>query len=175
MSVVSIDYNRWIQRFRRKNKENVAYFRCIELHRDSYPHFHVLLQFPSASLRVHNGRWFDSILYRHWRNTWTNGHSDYAVPRATSVGQLTYIMKYLSKNASTKTVWKKIFLSQNQSVPSVAERKSSVLPSGLLQNPTKSVSSVYLSTLKSRIKLLTWSRNFDFTPFLVKTKKIALS
>jgi hypothetical protein len=196
---VSRDFNRWIQEFRRLNgyrrssapktldlnncylpskkipHQSIEYFRSIELHKDGYPHLHVLLQWPHAPLSCHNGRYFEAILYRRWKTSWKHGLSDFQPPRKIGVHQLTYIMKYISKNVTCNTVWKKILESPTRDAASVTKPKSSVPSFGSQESSTISASPVYLQTSKSRIKLLTWSRNFDFSPFYKNKNKIALS
>lgn len=151
------DFNRYIQSFRRRTGIHIAYFRCVELQRDGTPHYHILIQYPSASVRVLNDRYFIGKYYRLLKSLWKFGLTDYQPPRAKGVSKLTYIMKYLSKNTSTRTIWKKIL-----SVNSV-ETQHRKDTSGKVY--TGSVAPVHLMLLNSRIKLLTWSRNFDFSPF----------
>ncbi len=171
--VPSVHFNRYIQQLRRKFKSNIEYFRCFELQRDGTPHFHVLLQFPYALLKVNMGRYFESRHYRLFKGIWKYGLTDYQPPRTKATAQLTYIMKYLSKNCSTKTVWKKIY-SQTPRVRDVISVDTS-LSSYTSIKGILSVNPVYYYSQNYKIKLLTWSRKFDFTPFTRSYNKIALS
>ncbi len=179
---VSKDFNRFVQTFRRLNQKQIGYFRSIELHKDSYPHIHVLFQFDSACLSVYHNRFFDSVLYHRWKRCWKHGLSDFQPPRKSGVHQLTYIMKYISKNATSKTVWKKLYQQNVSSVTSTQDVSSSPTPSNTIMEIQdkmtlrSTIPSVYLVlNSTNRLKLLSWSRNFDFSPFFIKTPKIALS
>ena len=106
-SGISKDFNRYLQKIRRLHNTKLDYFRVVEKHRDGFPHIHVLLQWENASIRVDNSRYFDKSLYQKWRLLWQHGHSDYQKPRRASLGTLTYILKYLIKNQTQRTIWKR--------------------------------------------------------------------
>ncbi len=178
---VSKDFNRFVQRFRRLNQKHIGYFRSIELHKDGYPHIHVLFQFDSACLSVYHNRFFDSILYHRWKRCWQHGLSDFQPPRKHGVHQLTYIMKYISKNATSKTVWKKLYpqsvssVTNIQDVSSCPTPSSTITPSQVKTTSKSTIPSVYLVlNSTNRLKLLSWSRNFDFSPFFIKDTKNSL-
>lgn len=163
---ISKDFNRCVQKYRRLNNCSVQYLRTIEEHRDGYPHIHVLFQFPDARIIVENNRYFDSRLFALWKRlTWTHGLSDWQPPRHKGLFALTYILKYISKNSTTKTIWKKIL-----PPPDTTSTHS--------QNPPTSADSVPTpKTTKStspnpiffnNIKLCSWSRSFDFSPFSLR-------
>lgn len=183
-STVSKDFNRFIQKFRRCHVFDCNYLRVIEKHRDGYPHIHCLLQYPSAILRVENTRYFDKTLYQKWKLQWEHGHSDFQKPRGHSVQVVSYVLKYLIKNQTNTTVWRKILDQQNSVVLSDAQMTLLSSPT----SPTKPSDSSVTSTTQDKdvgepfqeevmpvrlngIKLCTWSRKFDWSPFRVtKTK-----
>ena len=172
---VSKDFNRWIQKLRRLHNCNIHYLRTLENHQDLYPHIHALIQYPSAQIRIENSRYFDNQLYVKWRSTWKHGHSDFQVPRHSSLLSINYILKYITKNQTTKTIWKKIFKEQSarsainqtsklptDSITDVnAETLVPVATKTTLSNTTKSVIRHALGA-----KLCTWSRSFNFSLFL---------
>lgn len=106
---------------------------------------------------------------------WKHGHTDYQVPRSSGTQSLNYILKYITKSVTTKTVWKKIFLAQSaQSVISPTSKLKEDLATGvfaetLLPAVTKTTS---LNITKSAthhlsgVKFCTWSRSFNFLLFL---------
>ncbi len=149
---ISNDFNRYIQRFRRTHNEKIQYLRVIERHKDLYPHIHIIIQFPNASIRIRDSKWIDRELYKNWKTLWKRGHSDYQKPRSSKTGTISYIMKYLLKNTTQKTVWKKIIPKT-----SVQMHKGGTPPS----TPPE-------STKMNGVKLCTWSRGFDWKPFKPK-------
>jgi len=155
----SIDFNRFIQRVRRLHKCEVQYIRVVEAHRDSYPHLHAVIQFPT-SISVSNARRFDNVLYAKWKQLWTSGLSDIK-PVESQQGSILYLMKYISKGATSKNVWKKCYSVYNASV-----KDSKVLPS--TYTPAKSTNvSVPLTPTQQlceqyKIKQMSWSRGFVF-------------
>ena len=157
---VSKDYNRYIQEFRRETNCSVGYLRVIERHKNGRPHIHALLQFPDARIRVCNRSYFDNSFYHRWRALWRYGHSDYQRPYSNR-SPVGYILKYITKNATSKTVWKKILQDQPSLDTSEESNVEMEPPLTKKSTDTKIPSSTHLNGLK----LLTWSRNFDFTPF----------
>ena len=87
-------------------------------------------------------------------------------------------MKYIKKNATSNTVWKKILASSSSresagNVDKLTKSESSSLSEKKMKLLVTPAPSVYLALLtgtenKFKIKLLTWSRNFDFTPFYIQ-------
>lgn len=155
---VSKDFNRYCQSLRRLHPDGFEYLRVVERHKDDYPHIHAIIQFPNASIRVENSRYFTKSLYAKWKSTWTHGHSDYQKPKHSGHGTLMYIMKYLIKNTTAKTIWKKCFDQRIlKSVPTVEDATTPISskPSSIIKLPVR----------VHGVKLATWSRNFDFTPF----------
>ncbi len=148
---VSSDFNRYLQRFRRSHNEKIQYLRVVERHKDLYPHIHIIIQFPDASIRVRDFRWFDRRIYQTWKALWKRGHSDYQKPRRNKIGTISYMMKYLLKNTTRKTIWKKLLASTST------------------QTGEKTYSTVTtvndISCHIHNVKLCTWSRGFDWEPF----------
>lgn len=192
---VSHDFNRYIQRIRRGKSRSIIsmpplfaehrweYFRCVEKHKDGYPHVHVLLQ-SKGVFPVFEKAYIQNPLRNFLKTSWTFGLSDFQVPRARSIGQLTYIMKYISKNKTTKTVWRKILTLQEKTSLPVHSALSLglIVPLGtasVVVTPvlirdhaaTKTISSGTIWSEIGNIKLLTWSRKFDFSPFFPKNMK----
>ncbi len=160
---ISTDFNRYCQRFRRLHKYGLEYLRVYEEHKDGYPHIHCLVQFPYAAIRIENARYFDKELYQRWRLLWPHGHTDYQKPRQTGTGALSYVMKYLIKNQTSKTVWKKVLSSSAQPVCADV----SITPDSLTSNAPNTNAHVIptLPTHMNGVKLCSWSRKFDFRPF----------
>ena len=75
-------------------------------------------------------------------------------------------MKYCLKNATSATVWKKILPKEDYSgyVTSAEEQPTQSDPPRERTINTVSVPPVK----KYGVKYLTWSRNFDFKPFIVE-------
>jgi hypothetical protein len=179
---VSKDYNRYLQEIRRLHNVRVAYLRVVEQHKNGAPHIHALLQFPSAQLRVQSyvqdrrarkksPMWyFDKALYSKWKSLWRYGHSDYQRPRRGGVGPISYMMKYLLKNQTQKTVWRKVIATQTStdqksSVPLSAAQIEQRSCANLQKTPMDGLVTNTMPVRKFGVKLCSWSRNFDFTPF----------
>ena len=188
-SATTTDYNRFIQRIRRLHNLRVEYLRVLEEHKDGYPHIHAILQYPSSCLRVNivkDKAYFDRTLYARWKDSW-KGNSDYQKPKRSGVGTLSYVLKYLIKNQTKKTIWKKIMDGSTSKIPAPSqtvlnEQLSLALPirttqcNGSVTNTiTEKESTDVLPTRINGVKLATWSRGFDFKPFLPGKKHIALS
>lgn len=164
------DFNRSIQRFRRITFQNIQYLRTIEDHRDGFPHIHVLFQFPTASVRVENSKYFEDTFFRRSKTTWSHGHTDFQVPRNHGSSSISYILKYITKNSTSKTIWKKIYSAQpvvtglNTSIQ--AQNVSvSEIHCAATKNTFKPTTSNVQPITKYGVKLCTWSRGFDFKPF----------
>lgn len=184
---VARDWNRYIQRIRRLHGCSVGYLRTVEAHEDLYPHLHAILDFGHATIRVENVKFFDNSLYASWKNQWLFGHSDYQRPYSgKSSTPLLYILKYISKHSTKKTICRKVF-TQN-TVQSRDAKKSSELPTQLKPNAslaTNSVAAKNVPTLMDnpssffchqfKIKQCTWSRNFTFPHYQPKSLLVAQS
>jgi hypothetical protein len=161
-ATVSKDFNRYFQNYRRLHND-VEYLRVLESHKDNYPHIHCIIQFPDARIRVENTRYFDRMLYAKWRVLWQHGHSDYQKPRRSGVGTISYVMKYLLKNQTQKTVWRKL-LASCATVPGTVETS--------IEDNLPNAKDTSVTALMPRLpvkykgqKLCTWSRRFDFSVF----------
>ncbi len=140
----------------------MQYLRVIEFHKDGYPHIHAILQFPSANIRVTNSKWFSKTLYKHWKAQWKSGHSDYQQPNKSGVGIILYLLKYLLKNQTKKTLFKKLIQSHNEKQSDALASHGVPMASSIKKRPPTHIQNV---------KLCTWSRLFDFKPFyIIKTK-----
>ncbi len=151
---ISKDYNRFQQSFRRLHNHKVQYLRVVERHKDGFPHVHSILQMQSANIRIENNRYFDRTLYKTWKTLWKHGHSDYQKPRKSGSGTLFYILKYLIKNTTKTTIFSKMY-PKSERVQVVVTHSEPF--------PKTSPSPVYYQN----IKLATWSRNFNFKPFMI--------
>lgn len=161
---VSKDYNRYLQKLRRLHNCKIEYLRVVEQHKDSYPHVHALLQYPSAQLRIENHKFFDSTLYKKWKSLWTHGHSDYQKPKRSGSGTISYLMKYLLKNQTAKTIWKKLLpvqISTPQAVKTAPIETLNAKIEKILAHPTH----------LNGVKLASWSRNFDWSHFTTSASK----
>lgn len=159
---VAIDFNRYIQRLRRLHPCSVHYLRTVESHQDYYPHLHAILQFGSP-ITVKNVRYFDNDLYAKWKSLWPCGISDYQPPLNTRKLPILYIIKYISKSHTTKTIWKKLYADisciaseKSHSQTTMKPTVSNAEQSSLLNNPTSFFCKKY------KIKQCTWSRGFKF-------------
>jgi len=164
---VSKDFNRFITYQRRLHRTGLAYIRTVEAHEDLYPHIHVVIQHKHGIL-IRNRRYFDENLYKKWKESWTRGLSDFQAPLSSSEYPTLYIVKYITKNHTLKTLWKKFYATNsitNTSAPPVA-----VLTSNTLKPSNASMNTKILSLENSslffcnqfKIKQCTWSRNYKF-------------
>lgn len=186
----SKDFNRFIQKLRRLHCDTqIAYLRTIESHKDGYPHIHVLLQHPSAVIRVSNSKYFDRTLYQKWKGLWSHGLSDFQAPRRKE-DSIKYILKYITKSSTTKTIWKKLYSGHgdlHRSANLAKNPQTTTTPDSYLveegQLHVHTVSKRSLLKVNSQdhgqpenriyfngIKLCSWSRNFDFSPFFIKPR-----
>lgn len=157
-ATISHHYNRFIQSTRRLHRCNIEYLRVVESHKDGYPHIHVLLQFPDARIRIENTRYFTPTLYAKWKGQWQHGHSDFQKPKHSGTQTLSYILKYLIKNTTSSTIWKHVFAS-------TADVSKSSNPNSQTNPVQNTIATAQLPTHFNKVKLATWSRHFDFTPF----------
>lgn len=160
---VSKDYNRFIQRLRLKPyNTSYNYIRVIEQHRDGYPHIHCIIQHPTrAVFRITFDRYVDRVLRKSWKARWPHGFSDVrAIKTAGRTGSFFYLLKYLSKNQTKKTIYKKVII---YPAGSTCGRGISVKK----EKTPLSTENHVLPTHLNGVKLCTWSRNFDFTPFQI--------
>lgn len=168
---ISKDFNRFFQEFRRLHPlAQVHYLRVIEEHKDGYPHIHVIIQFDSACISVDADRYFDRTVYQKWKSLWRHGHSDYQQPRRNGVGTLSYVMKYLLKNRTYKSIWKKVLSARTVEKPisdPITSSECSNTSQTIIKQDQDLMGEDFIpsSTRLNGVKLCTWSRGFDFTPF----------
>lgn len=91
-------------------------------------------------------------------------------------------MKYLLKNSTSKTIWRKVLTEDGPVNTAVSETTTSDQTGGV-PVPTQISAAVTNNTFNSttltnsfpthlnKVKLATWSRGFDFSPFFSKKKK----
>lgn len=156
------------------NFQKLTIFRVVEQHKDGYPHIHAILQFDAACIMVSNNRYFDNLLYKKWRALWKHGHSDYQKPRNAGSRTLLYTLKYLIKNTTKRTIYKKILPISDEGKSATPDKTEYA---GSNSDPTSDYTSEPkdpATTIPVRlhgVKLATWSRDFDFTPFLIIKNK----
>ena len=158
-------FNHYITDLRRFHHDKLQYLRVVEEHKDGYPHIHCIVQFQDIGIRVQDSRWFDASLYKQWKNRWVHGHSDIQCPRGTRTHVLAYVLKYCLKNATSNTVWKKVLPKEDFSdyVISVDDSPRSE------SSPQRPINTHSVPPVKKfGVKYQTWSRNFDFKPFIVQ-------
>lgn len=142
----------------------------MEEHKDSFPHIHALLQFPDARVRCENYRYFDRALYKKWKSNWSHGHSDYQKPRNGSQGAVPYLMKYLLKNQTSKTVWKKVMpVSSLVEQPKNGSNQEQIEINS--KNTADTSESIVYPVRLNGVKLASWSRNFDWKPLRLNVSK----
>ncbi len=140
-------YNRFVQKWRRVSNQKIQYIRSIESHKDGYPHIHTIIQYPYACIRIKHSKYFDSRIYKIWKSHWEHGFSDYKKPVKLESRTLQYLIKYITKTTTRKTIYKKI-LPPNRGDITTQHTKETTLPVKI-----------------NGLKLVTWSRNFDWKPF----------
>ncbi len=142
----------------------IQYLRVLEEQKSKHCHVHVLLQLPNASLRINNSRYFDPTLYKRWKSLWSHGLSDYQIPRKSKTHTISYVLKYVTKNSTCKTIWKKLITPDT--VTSAKENKNK-------SNSTETNTSSVAPVKKYGVKLVTWSRDFSFQPFRVNSQSLS--
>lgn len=150
----SKDFNRYIQTSRRFFNHKIQYLRVIEEQSSGYPHVHAIFQFSDARIRIENTKYFDRSLFKKMHSHWKHGFADFK--RIQKKGHLLYILKYLVKNTTCNTIFKKILPKRREFNFRATEK---TFPP-VVKFPIK----------KNGVKLCTWSRHFDFTPFLILHK-----
>lgn len=158
---VTKDYNRFITNYRRLHRDGVEYIRSIEAHRDGYPHIHAVLQHKSGIL-VSNGRYFERNLYQKWKQLWSSGLSDFQAPRAGSLYPTLYIVKYISKHSTLKTLWQKFYTEKTSIVTSVLNADQNTPPSSTPQTVVHPMDDTLFFCKQFKIKQCTWSRAYKF-------------
>ena len=179
-------FNRYVQKIRRIKRgiqrdtlyPDLAYLRVIERHKDGYPHIHVIFQAQRRLFDIYNARYLDSITHKRIKDRWPHGFSDI---RPGDKDSIFYALKYLTKNTTRKTIFKKILPKDGSELtsgnPRVKDSCISHVPSPLAgskpitSRAEKTLPSTHYEIASSvkgestKIKLASWSRNFDFTYF----------
>ena len=182
---VSHDFNRFIQRFRRLHTDGVEYLRTVEAHVDDYPHLHGLIQFKTG-LVIENGKYFEDQLFQKWKTgLWQCGLSDFQVPSGEKTDAVRYIIKYITKTNTKKTIWRHLRNGAahqavpNSSKPTILNKSSASLASLIRMEQAKNISTKEGSTLffckQYKIKQCTWSRKFKFPVERPKSLLVAQS
>lgn len=163
---VTRDFNHFITYYRRLHIDGVEYLRTVEAHADGYPHLHAVLQLQHGVF-VSNDRYFDPDLYKKWKSLWSCGLSDFQAPTLGPRNTVLYIVKYITKSSTKKTIWRKCYTGQIQENISA---RSVVVPTATSSTPQTAVQkpkinednpSTFLCK-KYKIKQCTWSRGFKF-------------
>lgn len=156
--------NRYVQRVRR-TYDYCEYLKTYEIHKDQYPHIHILFLFRNCNYPYRNDRWLPDGLFAKLKSAWTLGLSDHQSPVTHSNhSALIYILKYISKTSSASHLWSKI----------LPHDTSYVAPLSDLGYPLKNIKYASYKIIltpdsqtltvchykKHKIKLISWSRNF---------------
>jgi len=156
--------NRFLQRVRR-TVDSCEYLKVYEIHKDSYPHVHILLLFSNLNYPYNHTRWLPHDVHQKLKLAWTHGLSDYQSPLANSnYSALSYVLKYLSKSSSASHLWSRILTPDYNFTPETNEngyplktQKYALFKTILIPADQTLLLCNYS---KKKIKLLTWSRNF---------------
>jgi hypothetical protein len=133
---------------------NTQYFRVVEQHKDGYPHIHAILQTPIVRFIITNDRYIEPVLRTRLKADWPFGFID--TRPCTQDRGLLYALKYLTKNTTRKTIFKKI-------LPKPEREVKASIKNSLVRQPRKDPAPTHFNG----VKLASWSRNFDFTPFSI--------
>lgn len=167
-------YNRYITNIRRRLWSDCQYLRSVELHKSGYPHLHAILQRPAAGIEIQKdsrGRlWLNDNVHAVLKGSWP-AISDHQIPYSKS-GALRYCLKYAVKNASASTAWKKVFATEDlKKAAASGAAVASHIGSKSTAAPPAPVWIPFGPGKHDRIKLLSWSRKFDFGPFYTPASK----
>lgn len=164
---ITKDFNRFITYQRRLHRNGLEYIRSVEAHDDLYPHIHVVIQHKHGIL-VRNRRYFDQNLYQKWKQSWQCGLSDFQAPYSGSKHPTFYIIKYIAKQASLKTLWKKYYSTRSikdTSAPNVVQNSASTKKPSLASTNTEILNPSLFFCKQFKIKQVTWSRGYEFPRF----------
>jgi len=160
----NIASNRFLQRVRR-TIDSCEYLKVYEIHKDAYPHIHILFIFSNLNYPDDHTRWLPDNVHSKLKSAWTHGLSDHQSPIAYSdYSALKYVLKYVSKSSSASHLWKRLLSPDTSYVP----------PTNDLGYPLKTLRYAQYKTFlmpvsvsldrtvckTKKIKLITWSRNF---------------
>lgn len=162
---VASDFNRFVQKCRRKYKTDVQYIRTYEAQDSDFCHVHGLFKFETPF--DGNGRYFkqksDFVLLKFTGNTekskplWDFGHSDFRPTKGETTKALFYLSKYISKQASLKTIYRKLFPSTDRWDRHYTHITINPPPFVL---PPPSASKAQEMCRKYKIRQVYWSRRF---------------
>ena len=163
--ICNVTTNRYVQRVRR-TVDSCDYLKVYEIHKDSYPHVHILFLFKHLNYNYNNTRWLPHDVYQKLKSSWTHGLSDHQSPIArTDYSALSYILKYVSKTSSTKHLWQLLLANTTENYePELNENGYPIKQAPyaayhvLLIPDTRRLDRTDIRY--KRIKLVTWSRGF---------------
>lgn len=165
---VTMDTNRFIQKIRRdKLFGELEYLRCLEPHKDGYPHAHLHIRFKNCHIRDRGIYLRDVFRQRLKEHSSKFGHTDFQCCRNMEFGTIRYIVKYLAKNKGASRLWQLVLGPRIMVPSSVNELGYPLKP--LPYASWKLISIGYKTDLfKSqfkwkKIKLLSWSRGYPST------------
>ena len=156
--------NRYVQRVRR-TIDYCEYVKAYEIHKDGYPHVHILFIFRNFRYNSNHTRWLPDTIFAKLKSAWTLGLSDHQSPTSSSNHSgLSYILKYLSKSSSANHLWSKILTPDTSYSPTLNENGYPILMKSyagyaLIIVPSD-VTLTQCNLKYHKIKLLTWSRKF---------------
>ena len=147
------------------NSDSCEYLKVYEIHRNAYPHIHILLIFSNLKYPYNNSRWLPHDVFTKLKSTWTLGLSDYQSPIAhSSLSSINYILKYVTKTSSASHLWQRLLPANTDYTPPVSDlgypiKKTQYAGYHSIHIPADQTLLVCHYKIK-KIKLLTWSRNF---------------
>jgi len=167
----SKQFNRFVQKVRVLMKPNkIEYLRVIEYHKDGTPHIHAVLQ-SSDVFKVNNTKYIDRRLYLKLQKCWKYGFSDPRPINSNAVNPVLYCLKYMTKNTTMSTVWRKMYAGSDLNVE-VSEEPAKNLDdmedSGFDKDSDKIPVNIIINGFS--MKTLSWSRGFVFPRPALKSK-----
>ena len=161
---INVASNRYVQRVRRAT-DYCEYLKAYEIHKDGYPHIHILFLFRNLNYPYNNTRWLPDNLFAKLKSAWTLGLSDHQSPLANSdYSALKYILKYVSKSTSASHLWSLLLVPSTDYSPLLNDNGYPITSSKYASYHTLLVakSSLLDRTLlrQRKIKLISWSRGF---------------
>ncbi len=156
--------NRFLQRVRR-TIDTCEYLKVYEIHKDSYPHIHILFIFSHLNYPNNHTRWLPHDVFTKLKLAWTLGLSDHQSPIAyADYSALNYVLKYVQKSSSASHLWSRLLRPEPDYVPQTNDNGYPLKTiryaayKTLLMPHTVSLDQTFCKTKK--IKLITWSRGF---------------
>ena len=161
---VNVSSNRYVQRVRR-TIDHCEYLKTYEIHKDGYPHIHILFIFSNLNYPDDHSRWLPDDVFSKLKHAWVHGLSDHQSPSSHSNhSTLSYVLKYISKTSSAQHLWRRILTPNADYQPATnvngypitvtryASYKTLLVPTAKLLDRT--------DCRIQKIKLITWSRGF---------------